>query len=70
MDELLRKAPMVYSTASRSRSELHRHWQEWRSECIRRRDSGYFYAIPWLQKIVKVSEPSNKTQFGWLLLKS
>ena len=55
MDELLRKAPMVYSTASRSRSELHRQWQEWRSECIRWRDSADFIGIPWLQKIVRVS---------------
>ncbi len=59
MDELLRKAPMVYSTASRSRSELHRHWQEWRSECIRWRDSADFIGIPWLQKIVMVSQSNN-----------
>lgn len=59
MDELLRKAPMVYSTASRSRSELHRQWQEWRSECIRRRDGGDFLAVPWLQMLVRVSQPSN-----------
>ena len=56
MDELLRKAPMVYSISSRSRSELHRLWQEWRSECIRRRDGGDFVGAPWLNKIVKVRQ--------------
>ena len=61
MDELLRKAPMVYSIASRSRSELHRQWQEWRSECTRRRDSGEFVAVEGLHNLVKVSQANRLT---------
>ncbi len=54
MDDLLRKMPVVRSTAGVSRSELHRRWQEWRSECCRRRDAGVFAARPHLHMLARV----------------
>lgn len=55
MDELLRKAPMILSTASHSRAELQRRWSEWRSECVRRRVGGEFAAEPKLDFLAAVS---------------
>ena len=58
LDDLLRKLPMIRSTASLSRSELHRHWQDWRSECCRRRDASEFATMPPLQLLVQVNTSS------------
>ena len=55
VDELLRKVPMLHPTASLTRAELHRQWQEWKAECMRRRDGGEFMALPQLQLLCRVS---------------
>lgn len=57
MDELLRKAPMVYSTVSRSRAELHRLWQEWQAECVHRKNTPEFVGVKELQTLAEVSLP-------------
>lgn len=55
IDELLRKVPVLYPTASLTRAELHRQWQEWRGECMRRRDGGDFMTVQELQLLCRVS---------------
>lgn len=54
MDELLRKAPMILSTASLSRAELQRRWNEWRSEVVRRRGAGEFASVPELDLLAQI----------------
>ena len=55
IDELLCKAPMVRSSSSLTRAEQQHRWQQWRRECISRRDAGDFVALPQLQLLARVS---------------
>ena len=55
MDELLHKAPMVRPTASMSHAEQQHSWQQWKRECISRRDTGIFMTIPQLHLLTMVT---------------
>lgn len=54
VDELLHKAPMVRPTASMSHAEQQHSWQQWKRECISRRDTGIFMTIPQLHLLTMI----------------
>ena len=67
MKELLHKAPMLKSTVGKSRSELHRHWSEWKKMGSQKKASGVFLTLPQLHLLAKVrGREGREGREGWV----